>query len=234
MIWFLGDPHGRFDHIISLVKLHRPTAIVFLGDIECSLPLDIILKSILNLTEVWYIHGNHDSDKNAYWHNLHGNSLADQNLHGRVATIAGYRIAGLGGTFEAPVWLPGAPETGIQNYQEFLARLRLRPQPEDVLATKKQHALSYIYPDDYFCLGMEQADILVCHEAPSCHPYGYAEIDDLATSLGVKQVFHGHHHDALDYRGQWRSMGFETYGVCFRGITSLDGTVIYPEPGRSH
>lgn len=63
MIWFLGDVHGRFDHVIRLVKLHRPEAVVFLGDLECSLPLDMILRPILEQTEIWFIHGNHDSDR---------------------------------------------------------------------------------------------------------------------------------------------------------------------------
>ncbi|WP_328284603.1 MULTISPECIES: metallophosphoesterase [Pseudomonas] len=54
MIWFLGDVHGRFDHVIRLVKLHRPKAVVFLGDLECSLPLDMILRPILELTEIWF------------------------------------------------------------------------------------------------------------------------------------------------------------------------------------
>ncbi|WP_422422175.1 metallophosphoesterase [Pseudomonas sp. GZD-222] len=65
MIWFLGDAHGRFDHVIRLVKLHRPEPVVFLGDLECSLPLNMILRPILELTEVWYIHGNHGSDRPA-------------------------------------------------------------------------------------------------------------------------------------------------------------------------
>ncbi|AOX08821.1 hypothetical protein Q5O_10660 [Pseudomonas putida JB] len=52
--------------------------------------------------------------------------------------IAGHRIAGLGGTFESQVWLPGSPDTGIQNYGDFLERLALRPQHEDIVATKQQ------------------------------------------------------------------------------------------------
>lgn len=81
MIWFLGDVHGRFDHVIRLVKLHRPEAVVFLGDLECSLPLDMILRPILEQTEIWFIRGNHDIDRPAYWHNLHGCDLADRSLH---------------------------------------------------------------------------------------------------------------------------------------------------------
>ncbi|WP_411561621.1 hypothetical protein [Pseudomonas shirazensis] len=58
MIWFLGDVHGRFDHVIPLVKIHHREGLVFLGDLECSLPLDVILRPILVLTQVWFIHGN--------------------------------------------------------------------------------------------------------------------------------------------------------------------------------
>ena len=225
-IWFLGDVHGRFEHVIRLVKLHRPEAVVFLGDLECDLPLDMILRPILDLTEVWFIHGNHDSDRPAFWHNLHGNSLAERNLHGRVAEVAGLRIAGLGGTFESAVWRPGDPETGVQNYQDYLERLALRPQHADIVANKQQQALSAIYPDDYFALAMEKADLLVCHEAPDCHPYGYPEINELALALGAKQVVHGHHHDSLDYRAEWRRMGFAAYGVAFRAVMDLNGKVI--------
>lgn len=145
MIWFIGDVHGRFNHVIRLVNLHRPDAIVFLGDLECALPLDMILRPILDMTEIWYIHGNHDSDRPAYWHNLHGNSLSKRSLHSKVVEVAGFRVAGLGGTFEAIAWLPGLPDTGIQNYQDFLLSLERKPQHADILATKKQHALSAIY-----------------------------------------------------------------------------------------
>ena len=74
---------------------------------------------------------------------LHGCGLSERSLHGRVVEIAGHRIAGLGGTFES-FWLPGSPDTGIQNYGDFLDHLALRPQQADILATKRQHALSAI------------------------------------------------------------------------------------------
>lgn len=53
---------------------------------------------------------------------------AIHSLHGRVVEIAGHRIAGLGGTFESQVWLPGSPDTGIQNYSDYLDRLALSTQ----------------------------------------------------------------------------------------------------------
>lgn len=226
MIWFIGDPHGRFDYISSAVKKHRPEAIVFLGDLECPLPLDRLFLSILDLTELWYIHGNHDADEALYWDNLHCQGLSDRNLHGRVAEVAGTRIAGLGGTFDKAIWMPGQPDTGVQNHPEFVTSLVARRTPESLLLAKKQRYLSSIFPDDYFGLALESADILVTHEAPSCHPHGFQEIDELAKFLGARQVFHGHHHDCIDYRSHWPTLGFEAYGVPFRGIMDETGLLI--------
>lgn len=91
----------------------------------------------------------------------------------------------------------------------------------------------YIYPDDVDRLAQQQADVLVLHEAPSCHPYGFAVLDDLARRMGVKRVFHGHHHDdrSDDYRQHWARMGFETYAVGACGIRNHQGAeVLAPQP----
>jgi predicted phosphodiesterase len=38
VIWILGDNHGHFDHVLEAVKAtgERPSAVIFLGDLECS------------------------------------------------------------------------------------------------------------------------------------------------------------------------------------------------------
>jgi hypothetical protein len=66
-----------------------------------------------------------------------------------------------------------------------------------------------------------RADVLICHEAPSCHPNGFEEIDLLAQSMKAKSVWHGHHHDRLDYSPHFQRLGFQAYGVGLRGITAL-------------
>lgn len=76
---------------------------------------------ILDKTEVWFIHGNHDTDSEADHDHLFGSALADRNLHGRVVEIAGLRIAGLGGVFRGKVWTPPAPAT-FENFKQYLAR----------------------------------------------------------------------------------------------------------------
>jgi hypothetical protein len=66
------------------------------------------------------------------------------------------------------------------------------------------------------------ADILVLHEAPACHPHGFAVLDELAEAMGVARVFHGHHHDCLDYRVTDPAVS----GVGYRGISDLAGACV--------
>ena len=83
-IFFCGDCHGQFDHVIEAVQAFLPAAIILLGDMEAPAPLDQILAPILESTEVWWIHGNHDTDRESSYDHLFGSALADRNLHGRV------------------------------------------------------------------------------------------------------------------------------------------------------
>lgn len=50
-----------------------------------------------------------------------------------------------------------------------------------------------IFWNDWMQLYGQQADILVTHEAPTCHPHGFRGIDVLAHCMKVKFTFHGHH-----------------------------------------
>lgn len=177
LILFCGDPHGHFGHIIEAVQEHQPAAVILLGDLQAQRPLEVELALILDKTEVWFIHGNHDTDSEADHDNLFGSKLANRNLHGRVVEIAGQRIAGLGGV---------------------------------------------IFPVDYERLQKQRADILVTHEAPSSHPHGFA-IDELASRMGVSKAIHGHHNDQLDYSAERTRLGFNAFGVGFRGIIDQDG-----------
>ena len=49
-IWFAGDNHSRFRHIIDAVRRHRPSAVVMLGDVQAKRPLQIELAEILDVT----------------------------------------------------------------------------------------------------------------------------------------------------------------------------------------
>ncbi|BBN89449.1 metallophosphoesterase family protein [Azospira sp. I09] len=220
-IFFCGDTHGRFDHVVEAVRKHQPSAIVFLGDLQSSHPLDQELQPILGLTDVWWIHGNHDTDSDSDYDNLFGSALADRNLHGRVVEIAGVRVAGLGGVFRGQVWMP--PEQPKHNSPQSYANQCGRGNLWRGGLPRKHR--SSIFPVNYSYLVSEQAEILVTHEAPSCHPHGFDAIDELARNLGVRAAFHGHHHESQDYSSHSTQQAFAAYGVGLCGITDQNGHV---------
>lgn len=242
MILFFGDVHGKFAHVERAVAEHRPAAIVLLGDIEAPRPLDVVLASVLEKTEVWFIHGNHDTDRPDLLANLTESKLAHRNLHGRVAEIAGVRVAGLGGVFRQEIWWPNFIDAdpnyaSYDDYQQNSESARILATKGRALNSDAQLAeqkaagkmlkhRSTIFSREYDELAAVEADILVTHEAPSCHPYGFKAIDELARSLGVQKSFHGHNHDSLDYQFKWLALGFKAYGVGLRGITDMNGTAV--------
>lgn len=229
-ILLFGDNHGHFRHIIEAVEAEKPDAIVLLGDIEPQRPLEVELAPILGKTIVRFVHGNHDTDTDFNVRNVFESKLAHCNLDGRVENICGVRIAGLGGIFRGKVWYP--PEASkFASYADWLNASRRSIKPgafDQVQSTAARTHRSTIFPDMYDRLSLLQADVLVTHEAPSCHKYGFPAIDDLARALGVKAAFHGHHHDSLNYRDQWENLGFMAHGVGFCGVKDLDGAMVRP------
>ena len=253
MILLLGDVHSHFDHIeqaIDAAKV-KPSAVIFLGDIEAPIPLWECCADIEAHGVEWYwVIGNHDTDSKENYANVSDEKSMAHNIDGRVVTIDGVRVAGLGGIFRGEVWHPdlhdGKPtHATYQDYEKHIrsnANLKRRLSPKDlaqmqavppenrqwnsaVLDQSRQGKLlkhhSTIFPAEYERLADMKADILVTHEAPSCHPHGFKEIDLLAQMMGAT-VLHGHHHDALDYSRHWDALGFKAYGVGFCGITSYD------------
>jgi hypothetical protein len=99
---------------------------------------------------------------------------------------------------------------------------------EGVASGKLLTHRSSIFFDDWMSLFAQRADILVTHEAPSCHPNGFLAIDELAQALRVKASFHGHHHDRLNYEAHWENMGFQAHGVGFCGVTDQFGGLVRP------
>lgn len=215
-LMFFGDPHGDLEPVIAAVQRLRPEAIVLLGDIQARRPLHIELRLILDLTEVWYIHGNHDTDADGDYDSLWESELAERNLHGRVVEIAGYKIAGLGGIFRTKIWDPRQPiEEAAFSSAEAL-RLSMRPAERWRGGIARRHRSS-IFPEDFQqLLRSGPADILASHEAPSAHPHGWRAIDELAETLGVQLVIHGHHHQTIDYLEeglQSAAAPFRAFGV---------------------
>ncbi len=71
-------------------------------------------------------------------------------------------------------------------------------------------------------LAAQQADILVTHEAPGYHPFGFTALDSLARSMGVRMTVHGHQHDSIDSSAHWDAQEFKSYGVGMRGLRVVD------------
>lgn len=258
-LWCLGDVHSHFEHIeqaLDAAKV-KPVAVIFLGDIEAPIPLWECCAGIEKRGVEWFwVIGNHDTDTEDNWKNVSDEKSMAHNIDGRIVTIDGVRVAGLGGIFRGEVWHPeidgGKPtHSTYAEYEKFIrsnANLKRRLTKRDLAQLQavppesrhwnsavldasragkllKHH--STIFPADYERLADMKADILVTHEAPSCHPHGFEAIDLLAQAMGAT-VFHGHHHDSLDYSRQWDVLEFKAFGVGFCGITDQDGNVIAP------
>lgn len=232
MILMFGDIHGNVSHILPAVIEEKASAIILLGDIEAQKPLHEELKEVMRHTEVYWIHGNHDNDSKSNYTNLFESELADCNLHGKIAVIDGVRVGGLGGVFRGRVWLPDPidAEPLHVNYEALEKDLDDQVSYRKINKQKRDHELflhkTTIFYEDWLNLYGQQADILVTHEAPSCHPYGYQAIDALAQSMRVKYLFHGHQHDRLNYSAHEERLGFSAHGVGFRGITDMYGGMI--------
>ena len=193
MILFCGDPHGEFDHIIQRVQQMKPAAVIMLGDLCLSQPFEQTFASILGLTGIWFIHGNHDTDEVRYHDHLF--ACPERNLHGRVVEIDGFKIAGLGGIFRSQVWYPPEPPR-YTTKQDFIAHCGKGNLWQGGLPRKHR---SSIFPEDIQSFDSLKADILVSHEAPSAHPHGFQAINELAQSIEVTTIIHGHHHDPFSY-----------------------------------
>ena len=151
-----------------------------------------------------------------------------RSLDGRVVTIQGQRIAGLGGVFRGQIWRPPEPRKYL-NMDALKASRFFKPTP--YLEGKLLTNASSIWPVTYDKLSLESADILVLHEAPSCHPHGFSELDDLANKMGVRAVFHGHHHELMDYSADTERMGFRTFSVPYQGVMTKHGELVWmPTP----
>lgn len=195
-LMLFGDPHGDFEPVRRAVLRFAPQAVILLGDLTPAMPLHQELADILPATEVWFIHGNHDTDSELYHDRLWQSDMADRNLHGRVVQIAGLLVAGLGGIFRQTVWYPrgDASEPAWHSPQDFLRGTKPAQRWRGGVPLKHR---STIFPSDVQTLAQRRADVLVTHEAPTGHHHGFHAIDRLADTLGVSWVVHGHHHTDL-------------------------------------
>lgn len=231
-ILIYGDPHGSFEPLFEAVVTASPTAVIILGDFGLWSPLEQVLAPILDKTELWFIHGNHDTDNDNDYHFLFNSQLADRNIHGKIITINGVRIAGLGGVFRQKIWHPNFNEgkpTWQSRHDYMLAQPKsMQKQATQYAGLHRQNHTSIWY-EDYVKLASQRADILITHEAPSTHQHGFMEIDKLAFEMKVKRVFHGHHHVSYQRKINNKGQTIIVDGVGLAECKNLLGEVVGKE-----
>jgi predicted phosphodiesterase len=193
---FAGDPHRNFAPILRACGASPPGTLVLLGDCECDAPLaELLSPAFAAGWLVYWILGNRDTDTASSFDNL-ACVYPEGNIGARVVEAAGLRIAGLAGVFKPRVWHPIECEPAqFRTRGEFLAAL---PPSEHWRGGLPLWHRDTIFPEDFESLRAQRFDILVTHEAPSSHRYGFTNIDALAENCGARLIVHGHHHQSYE------------------------------------
>lgn len=187
-----GDPHGNFAPIIRACSGTHSGTLILLGDCELHVPLRQMLGPLF--AQGWRIHwilGNKDTETETVFDHLAGD-FPEGDIGGKVIEVGGLRIAGLAGVFKPRIWTP--PEAPSFNTRaDFMISLPPREHWRGGLPLWHRDS---IFPEDFTRLGQHRFDVLVTHEAPSCHRHGFATIDWLAQVAAVRLIVHGHHHES--------------------------------------
>lgn len=218
MLLFAGDPHGSFDHLYPFIQDNQPVSLIILGDLQLTDCHE--LDKLAHYCDLWFIHGNHDSKTPAAFEAIWGSEWKSRNLHGRVAEIEGVRVAGLGGVFRGQIWMPPNKPLFFDpiHYCQYCSQEKIW---QGGLPLRHR---SSIFPSDFELLEQQKADILICHEAPKPHPSGFAVINQLAEKMGVKKIFHGHHHDNFNYTAlKTRPRPYQIFNIGFRSLSDAEG-----------
>lgn len=189
-----GDPHGEWRPLLQACARCRPDAVVILGDCGLEVPLREQVKPVLDAgTGVFWIPGNHDCDTPEAYDRLWGDH-PDGDLHGRQRQVADLAVAGLGGVFKERVWYPraGVAAPVHATRRDCLRGIARTDRWRGELPLRLRDA---IFPEDVESMHGTRADVLVTHEAPSCHRHGFVGIDVAAALCGARLVVHGHHHE---------------------------------------
>lgn len=224
-----GDTHGAFQHVLS--RAHDADAVIFMGDQTPMRDLKTELGAVADKT--WFVLGNHDSDHVEFLRNH--KSMLHRCLHCTVEEFGGLRVAGLNGIFVRRF-------LGLSNVDPLEELYSLKPFFHSRQDWSRCRRLGYeyltaIFPEDIERMIELQADVLVCHEAPECHRYGFMMLGDLARIMGVKLLIHGHHHERYEavIEGGIKVVGLGTPGQ-IDPVTGLDEGLdwlhhIYPWQG---
>lgn len=218
MLLFAGDTHGHHAHLAAIAQHHQPAAIIHVGDLGLTRPFAEALGDVRGICPVYFIAGNHDFDTIAH-HDCLFEDTDTLNLHGRIVEIDGMRIAGLAGNFQRRIW---HPQHGIRfaRRKEFLEVCGKGNRWRGGLPRKPRGA---IWREDYDALAKQRADVLVTHEAPGCHRYGFDVLSELSGLMGCTHHVHGHVHEQYNAT---LDNGVQVHGIGLRGVDDIHGHVI--------
>ncbi|WP_051822413.1 metallophosphoesterase family protein [Desulfonatronum thiodismutans] len=200
-ILLAGDTHGCFTHVLEAGK--AADVVILLGDQTPKQDLQAELGKFAEKT--WFLLGNHDSDKREYL--LRHQSMMDRCLHRKRIDFGGIRIAGLNGVFRTR-YVTVQKDTRLHEMDRETSNCKTRQQYTQRHGNIPKLATS-IFAEDIKALAKLRADVLVTHEAPQTHRYGFQLIGDLAQAMGVKLLVHAHHHERYeaDIAGKIRVLG---------------------------
>ena len=179
-ILFYGDPHGEYEPLFEAVRECRPSHVVIVGDCGLMRPLADTIKPVLDTgASVRWIYGNHDAQPPERYSYLFD---AEGGLHGEVAALCGYKVAGLGGHYKGKIWEPrnGDEPARWQTREAFLHSHGRGGRWRQGLPLGQRQT---IFPEDHARLrAFAAADVLVTHEASTSigQDKGFGAIDDLA------------------------------------------------------
>ncbi|OSQ44456.1 hypothetical protein THS27_07240 [Thalassospira sp. MCCC 1A01428] len=222
-VLFYGDPHRKFDPLFDAVARHRPEHVVIAGDLDLQRPFrDVLAPVIAQGVQCWWIPGNHDCTDAAQYDFLF-EDYPEGNLCNRAVSMpcrdGTLSVAGLGGIYRGRVWYPISGKKPVfMRREDFLAVTRPHVRWRKGLPLRQRDT---IFPEDHTILAAQKCDILVSHEAPSCHEYGTAEIDRLGQEMGAKLFVHGHMHHS--YRG------YSKFGTPVRGLDGAEVFIVSPQ-----
>ena len=204
-IIYVGDPHGESTFIRDMATDKPFSIFVILGDLQFT------EEQLLSFpSNVFWIHGNHDTDKDEYTHAINH----PRNISSKIIDKHSIKIGGLGGIFRQKSW-----DVRNETYNFFSRQDKINSLFKNQTMPRKE--ASSIYPNDVEKLiACGTSDILVTHEAPyiSRLKGGFRKIDEVAKQLKAKTIIHGHHH--ISYKR--KEKGTTVFGVGLREMLCYD------------
>lgn len=203
-ILFYGDPHGDWDPLFMSCEEQMPSGIVILGDMHSDNPdskfgfsplADILAPLLDKGVDIKWIPGNHDGDKEEFYSSTF-ESLPELNIDGKIVKMGPHDllIGGLGGVFRSKIWWPKedlGPEPEFYSPETMVSSVPKNHRWNNGIQLR--HRVS-VFKSTADFLAKRHMNILVSHEAPTNHEFGFKGIDYVMEESGAAMCVHGHHH----------------------------------------